>query len=185
MSPLTQHDSTFDTSGHRQLDRPSVTPAGVSLCQHGSFVEVPGEHSPSVAVQPQHLNHAVVHRRSPYDPPSASWRWLAHHESCRWGKASGQAPLDWVERRHEHDMTDTLGSNATTKRRNGEELCYVSTLGHVHRLCPLGHGQDEYVRVRRRDGRKMKVIDGGQGVWDTIIDWTGGFMMSMLGTIPI
>ncbi|KAK5947729.1 hypothetical protein OHC33_011252, partial [Knufia fluminis] len=56
-------------------------------------------------------------------------------------------------------MTDTLQSNATTKRRNGEGLHYASTPRHVHRLYPLGYGPDEYVRVRRRDGRRTKVID--------------------------
>ncbi|KAK5310542.1 hypothetical protein LTR70_009405 [Exophiala xenobiotica] len=185
MDPLTKHDSTFDTSGHRQLDRPYLTPAGASWCQHGSFVEVLGEHSPSVAVQPQHLNHAVVHRRSPYDSPSASWHWLAHHESCRWGKASGQAPLDWMERQDEHAMTDILQSNATTKRRNGEELHYASTSRHVHRLYPLGYGQDEYVRVRCKRGRAEKTTHGGQGVWDVITDWAVGFATFMLDTIPI
>ncbi|KAK5075693.1 hypothetical protein LTR70_010056 [Exophiala xenobiotica] len=185
MDPLTKHDYTFDTSGHHQLDRPCVTPAGASCCLHRSFVEVPGEHSPPIAVQPQHLNHAVVYRRSPYDSPPVSWHWLAHHESCLWGKASGQAPLDWMERRDEHTMTDTLQSNAITKRQNGEELHYASTPRHVHRLYPLGHGPDEHVRMRRRDGRKGKVTDGGQGVWDIIADWAGGFSMSMLGTVPI
>lgn len=157
MDPLTRHDITFDTSDHCQLDRPYVFPAGAPRCQHPPFAEVPGEH-------------------------------FAHHESCPWGKNHGQALFDlfdWVKRWNEHAMIDISDSYAASQTRNGEELHHASTPRHVHRLYPLGHGQGEHVRVRRRDGRKMKVTDGGQGVWDVIADWAGGFMTSMLGTIPI
>lgn len=82
-------------------------------------------------------------------------------------------------------MTDTLQSNATTKRRNGEELHYASMPRPVHRLYSLRHGHDEYVRVRQRASRKENTMDGEQGAWDIIVDWAGGFMMSMLGAIPI
>ncbi|KAK5947733.1 hypothetical protein OHC33_011249 [Knufia fluminis] len=110
---------------------------------------------------------------------------FARHDSCPWGKNHGLALFDGVKRWNGHAMIDISDSYAASQTRNGEELHHASTPRHVHRLYPFGHGPDEHVRVRRRDGRKTKVIDGGQGVWDIIADWAGGFMTFMLDTIPI
>lgn len=170
MNPLPKHDSTFDRGDHSQLGRQYIISACASPCQHGSFVEVPGEHFPPVALQSQNLNHVVVHWRSVYKSQPAPWHWPAHHESCQVGKDHGQAPLDRLERRHGHAVTDTTDSNAASQTRNGEELHYASMPRPVHRLYSLRHGHDEYVRVRHRASRKENTTDGEQGAWDIIVD---------------